>query len=139
MQAVISVALTGGGGSMALDTIQSYGDLIDEGADLARAISREVVLEALLPAERSDRNGGLTDRNVPRLRNRNVGFRPGRQPDASRSGAQRQIHPNSRDRHIHRIFIAILLQSGHMSFISTGRPGVSASSRRPSRHTPGIC
>lgn len=65
MQVVISVALKGGGGSMALDTIQSYGDLIDEGADLARAISREVVLEALLPAERSDRNGGLTDRNVP--------------------------------------------------------------------------
>ena len=65
MLAVISVALKGGGGSMALDTIQSYGDFIDEGADLARAISREVVLEALLPAERSDRNGGLTDRNVP--------------------------------------------------------------------------
>ena len=44
IQAVISVALTG--------------------ADLARAISCEVVLVALLPAERSDRNGGLTDRNV---------------------------------------------------------------------------
>lgn len=53
MQTLISAALMGGGGgSMALDTIQGFGDQIDVGAEIARAISREVVLEALLPRDR---------------------------------------------------------------------------------------
>ena len=45
--------------------------------------------------------------------------------------AQARAHPRTKS-------VAILARAGHKSGISTGRPGVSASSRRPSCHTPGI-
>jgi hypothetical protein len=59
-QAEISVAL-GGGGSMALDTIQSFSGLMSEGAEIAAAISRQVVMDALLPHEEASNDEPLKD------------------------------------------------------------------------------
>lgn len=56
-QAEISVAMNGGAGSRALDTIQEFTGPINEGAEISRAISREVVQQALLPGDLSDRDG----------------------------------------------------------------------------------
>ena len=57
MQARISAALTGGSGSLALDTIHGFDGQIDVGGEHARGISRQVVLEALMPRDQSDDKG----------------------------------------------------------------------------------
>ena len=57
MQARISAALTGGSRSLALDTFHGFDGQIDVGGEHARGISRQVVLEALMPRDQSDDKG----------------------------------------------------------------------------------
>ncbi|NQU72623.1 MAG: hypothetical protein HQ514_18895 [Rhodospirillales bacterium] len=64
MQARIGGALMGGGG-MALETIQGFGDHVDVGAEHASAISQEVVLEALRPNDQLKTAGAPASNLVP--------------------------------------------------------------------------